>query len=155
MRLRDGAHAEVQPHRLRQQVANLELREVVVRAQHADERQRPRADLSAGHARRQGSAVHSPAGLAHTAVQPVFVDPGAHQGDVEDLMAHRLAAGSHRTAAFAHRRGRAVVDGIDLGLGQQGPEAAGMPFLGATLACAGATLRTVASTRTIGGRRLR
>lgn len=69
-------------------------------------------------------------------------------------MARRLAVDGHRTTASAHRRGRAVVAGIDLGLWQQGPTAAATPLPGTAPAHAGAALRALARTLPIGRARL-
>ena len=150
MRLRDGAHAEVQPHHLRQKVANLELRQVKACAQHADECQRTRADLAAGHARRKWRTMGAPALGAHAAVQPVLLHLGLHRRNVEHLVAHRLAKHCHRAAAFAHRGRCAVMYCVHLSVGQQLAVRARVTLLRAALALAGSPLGALTAAGAIG-----
>ena len=62
--LRDRPHAEAQAHQLVQQIADLALRQVITRAQHAHQRQRPRAQLTLRHPGRQHPCMRLAADLA-------------------------------------------------------------------------------------------
>jgi hypothetical protein len=151
-----SADAEVQAEQLRQQVANLGLREVVLRAQHAYERQRPRPDLAAGHTRGQRPTMGLAAAAAPARIAPVLVHLSLHRRHIEHLVAQRLLGhGVHRRAAFAHRHRRALDDAINLALIEHGPATALVPGLGAALAQAGTALRPVAFAGAVRGRRLR
>jgi len=116
------------------------------RAQHANERQRPRADLAAGYARRQRRPVAALALGAHAAVQTVLLHLGGHRRNIEHLVAHRLALHGNRAAALANLNRRAVMHGIDLSLWQQLPVRPRMALLSTALALAGAPLSAVATT---------
>lgn len=144
MRLRDGPYAEVHPPHLRQQVADLLLRQVVLRAQHPHQRQRPRPDLPAWYPGRQHAAHCLAAHLALAAVDAVLVHLGLYLlRHVEHLVAQRLALAGHLAAAFALRWRRAVGDPLHLRLFQQRPVRPGMAALGAALAPADASLTPV------------
>lgn len=149
MRLRDGAYAEVQAQRVRQRVSDLPLRQVKARAHHADQCERPWADLAAGHTRGQCRPMAPSALSAHSAVEPIFDHLGHDRRNVEHLVAQRLALHAAAAATVAHLHRCAVVDGIDFGLGQQCAVRAGVSLLGATLALTCASLGSVAASRAI------
>lgn len=114
-----------------------------------------RADLSAGHPRRQDRTVRLAATGAHPAVQSVLLHIGLHRRNVKDLVRHRLAPHVHLICTFALRLGQAVVHTVEFLLVEQRSVAAGVTLLRSTLALAGTTLRAVRASRTIRGRRLR
>ena len=106
----------------------------MARFQHADERQRPRAELPAEYVWRK----HAPAGLAARraapVVQSVFAHLRAHHGNIKDLVPHGLARRRHRGAALADFRRRALDDLVDLGLLQQRAKTARVTLLRPALA---------------------
>ena len=154
VRLRDRAHAEIKPQHLGLQIAYLALGQVVARAQHADERQRPRAELPARHAWRKRCPAGLAARRAAPAVQAVFAHLRAHHGHLEDLMPHGLACRHHRRAALAYFGGGAVDDLVDLSFVHQRAVTARMTLLRPALAWAGTALGPVGAARAVRGRGL-
>ena len=130
MRLRDRAHAEIQAQHLGQQISHLALGEVVLRAQHTDEcqRPRPRAELPARHARRKWCTAGLAARRAAPAVQAVLADLRTHHGNIKNLMTHGFACEHHRGVALVDLRGGAVDDPVDLGFVHQRAVTAGVTF---------------------------
>ena len=125
VRLRDGTHAETQAHQLIYQliekVADLALREVIPRAQHAHKGQRPGSELTLGHAGRQQPCMRLAAACTAAAVEAVFADLRAHRRDLEDLMALRLEGQLDLAATFTNRLGLAVHKAAYLGFVEHGP----------------------------------
>ena len=160
MGLRNRPDAEVHAQHLGEQVAHLALGEVVARAQRAqraDARQGSRADLAARHACGQIALSDFAAARAPPAVEAVLVDVGLDGGDVEDLVAQRLARDRHGGAALAYRGRQALDDGVDAGFIDRWTKAALVALLGAPAAFAGAALGAVTDATgagAIGGRRL-
>ena len=147
VRLRDGTHAETQAHQLIYQliekVADLALREVIPRAQHAHKGQRPGSELTLGHAGRQQPCMRLAAACTAAAVEAVFADLRAHRRNLEDLMALRLEGQLDLAATFTNRLGLAVHKAAYLGFGEHGPAVALVPRLRAALGITGAALHSI------------
>ena len=154
MRLRDGADAEAQPHQLIEQVADLALRQVVARAQHADQGQRTRPQLDLGRASRQHPRMRPAAARAAAAVEPVLIDLRAHRRDFEDLVVLRLICQLDLAAAPTHRRRLAVHQPIYLALVEHRAAVPLVPGLRAALTLAAPALRPIHAARSVGRRRL-
>jgi hypothetical protein len=145
MRLRNRADAEVHAGDLGQQVADLELGEVVVRTERADQRQRARPDLAGRNACRQCGAVLLATAHAAAGAQAVLTDEGPYRRHVEDLMAQRLVVGDNRCTALTGLGWRAVDDLIDFALVEQRAKASLVALLGAARPLAGAALGPIAT----------
>ena len=144
VRRRDGAHTEIHPHHPGQQVTNLVLCQVIVRAQRAHQRQGVRADLPAGHPRRQGRPVHLAAARATPRIAPVFVHLRLDRRHIEHLVADRLIGYRlHRSPTVAALGRLAVDDPVHLRLIQQLALTALVAHLRSALARTGTALGTV------------
>lgn len=154
VRLRDGAHAETQAHQLIKEVANLALREVIPRAQHAHQRRRARPQLTLGHPGGQNARMRLAAACAAAAVEAIFVDLGAQRRHFEHLVALRRAGQLDLATTLTNRLGHAFNKPVHLGFVEQGPTVALVPRLRAALAIADAALHPIELAGPVRRRRL-
>ena len=146
----DRPDTEGEPHQLIEQMADLALGQVIARAQHPDQRQGPRAQMTSGYTRRQAADVALAAARAPAAMQPVLVDDRLHRRDVEDLMAlRRLVIGNDRAAAPALRP--AIVDPVDVAFRNHRAAVPLVTGLGTALLRAGPALGAIRPARAIRG----
>jgi len=93
--------------------------------------------------------VRLAAARAAPAVEPVFVDLGAHGRHLEDLVALRRTCQFDLATALAHRLGLAVHHAVDFTFVEHGAGVALVPGLGAALAIAGPALGPVHAARAV------